>query len=77
MTIQKIQTEDDLLTASEVASEMLDGLVTTRTVESWRSPRRAQPLAFVKVGHRRFYTRGAVRAWLAANTVTAAPATKA
>jgi hypothetical protein len=60
--------DDDLLDSAQVSAQMLGGCIKPRTVDSWRSPRRAQPLAFVKVGRRCLYRRGAVREWLAQNT---------
>lgn len=66
--------DNDLLDSRQVSVEEFNGFVTPRTVDSWRSPRRAQPLPFVKVGRRRLYRRGDVRDWKARNTI--APAAK-
>lgn len=66
--------DDDLLDAKQVSVQEFDGAVKPRTIESWRSPRRAQALPFVKAGRRRLYRRGDVRQFKANNTV--APAAK-
>lgn len=66
--------DEDLLDAVQVSVQEFDGRVRPRTIESWRSPRRAQGLPFVVVGRRRLYRRGDVRQWKAQNTI--APALK-
>lgn len=65
--------DDDLLDAKQVSVQEFDGAVKPRTIESWRGPRRAQPLPFVKAGRRRLYRRGDVRQFKARNTVAPAP----
>lgn len=60
--------DDDLLDSAQVSSQMLGGRVKPRTIDSWRSPTRAQPLPFVRAGRRCLYRRSAVREWLAQNT---------
>jgi len=61
---QQQRGDDDLLDAEQVASQELHGHVTPRTVESWRSPSRAQPLPYITVGRRRLYRRGDVRKFI-------------
>lgn len=74
-TSKSIQDDDDLLDSRQVSVQEFNGFVSPRAIDSWRSPRRSQPLPFVKVGRRRLYRRGDVRQWKARNTI--APATKA
>lgn len=60
--------DDDLLDSAQVSREMLGGRVKPGTIDSWRSPSRAQPLSFVRVGRRCLYRRADVREWLKQNT---------
>ena len=60
--------DDDLLDSGQVSTEMFGGRIKPSTINSWRSPGRAQPLPFVRVGHRCLYRRADVREWLKQNT---------
>jgi hypothetical protein len=60
--------DDDLLDSAQVSAQLLGGRVKPRTIDSWRSPGRAQPLKFIRVGHRCLYRASDVRQFLAENT---------
>ena len=68
----QLRSDDELIDARQVALEELHGRVKARTVASWRSQSRAQPLPFIVVGRRRLYRRGDVRQWKASNTIASA-----
>ena len=61
--------DDDLLDARQVSVQEFGGMVPARTIESWRGPRRAQPLPFIRVGRKCFYKRADVIAFKKSNTM--------
>lgn len=64
---------DELIDARQAADQEFHGLVSARTIDSWRTLARAQPLPFVVLGKRRLYRRKDVRAYLAARTPARSP----
>jgi hypothetical protein len=60
--------DDDLLDAHQVSVQEFGGMVPARTIESWRGPRRAQPLPFIRIGRKCFYRRSDVADFKNRNT---------
>jgi hypothetical protein len=59
---------DDLLSETQVAEEFFRGLVSVRTIQTWRRLQKGPP--YVKIGHRVFYRRCDLIAYVERSVVT-------
>jgi hypothetical protein len=63
----EVRNGGDLLSEKQVAEEFFNGLVSVRTIQTWRRLRKGPP--FVKVGHSVFYRRADLVAYIERSVV--------